>query len=109
MVPTPRAGRGPEPASAMPETSILPPLERVIADRRARPPERSYVARLLAGGVAAIGAKVTEEAAEVVAAAEEPDGDGRDHLVHEAADLLFHTLVLLAHRGVAWADVEAEL
>lgn len=93
----------------MPEPSILLALMDVIADRKARPPERSYVARLLSGGTAAIGAKISEEAAEVVAAAEEPGPDGRAHLVHEVADLLFHTLVLLGYRDIAWADVEAEL
>ena len=93
----------------MPEPSILLALMDVIAERKARPPERSYVARLLSGGSAAIGAKIVEEASEVVAAADEPGPEGRAHLVHEVADLLFHTLVLLGHREVPWTAVEAEL
>ena len=94
----------------MPESSILPALMAVIADRKANPPaERSYVVSLLQGGVPRIGAKIAEEAGEVVAAAAEPGPDGRAHLVHEVADLVFHTLVLLGHRDIAWGDVEAEL
>jgi phosphoribosyl-ATP pyrophosphohydrolase len=93
----------------MPENSILPTLMDVIAERKTRPPERSYVAALLAGGVPKIGAKITEEAAEVVAAADEPGPEGRAHLVHEVADLVFHSLVLLGLKDIPWSDVEAEL
>jgi phosphoribosyl-ATP pyrophosphohydrolase len=94
----------------MSDTSILPALIAVIADRKAHPPaERSYVVSLLQGGVPKISAKIVEEAGEVVAAAAEPGTEGRAHLVHEVADLVFHTLVLLGHQDVAWADVEAEL
>jgi phosphoribosyl-ATP pyrophosphohydrolase len=82
----------------------------VIADRKANPPaERSYVASLLQGGVPRIGAKIVEEALEVVEAAGEPGEAGRAHLVHEVADLIFHALVLLGHNEVPWSDVEAEL
>jgi phosphoribosyl-ATP pyrophosphohydrolase len=91
-------------------TSILESLETVIADRKANPPaERSYVVSLLQGGVSKIRAKVVEEAAEVFEAADEPGEAGREHLIKEVADLVFHTLVLLGHREVAWSDVEAEL
>jgi phosphoribosyl-ATP pyrophosphohydrolase len=82
----------------------------VINDRKANPPERrSYVAGLLAGGVNAIGKKIVEEAAEVVEAGAEPGNAGREHLIREAADLVFHTLVLLGYRDVPWSDIEAEL
>lgn len=95
----------------MPGEPILQALMAVICERRDRPPEgrQSYVAALLAGGVPAIGAKITEEAVEVVEAAAEPGDDGRAHLVREAADLVFHTMVLLGHRHVGWEEVEAEL
>ncbi len=94
----------------MPESSILDALMSVIAERKANPPaERSYVVSLLHGGVPKIGAKITEEAGEVVAAADEPGPEGRAHLVHEVADLVFHTLVLLGHQEIAWSEVEAEL
>ncbi len=95
----------------MPEESILNALMSVIAERRDRPPRErtSYVVSLLQGGVPAIGAKVTEEAVEVVEAAGEPGDEGRAHLVREAADLVFHTMVLLGHRHIGWNEVEAEL
>ncbi len=94
----------------MAEASILPALIALIADRKTNPPaERSYVVSLLNGGTARIGPKIIEEAAEVVEAADEPGPAGRDHLVREVADLLFHTLVLLGHEDIPWADVEAEL
>jgi phosphoribosyl-ATP pyrophosphohydrolase len=94
----------------MPETSIVMSLLEVIAARKANPPaERSYVVALLQGGVPRIGAKIIEEAGEVVAAAGEPGAAGRSHLVHEVADLLFHTLVLLGHHEIPWSDIEAEL
>ncbi len=89
---------------------ILPALMEVIAERKRRPPEDpSYVVSLFRGGVAKIGAKITEEAAEVVEAADEPGSEGRAHLIHEAADLLFHTMVMLGYHEIAWDEVEAEL
>jgi phosphoribosyl-ATP pyrophosphohydrolase len=94
----------------MSEPSVLSSLAATIADRKANPPAKgSYVVKLLEGGTSKIGAKVLEEAAEVVEAAAEPGPDGQVHLVREVADLVFHTLVLLEHREVTWADVEAEL
>lgn len=85
---------------------VLEHLEGVIGARKAAGSERSYTSRLLAGGVPAIGEKVTEEAGELVqAAAAETD----ERVVSEAADLLYHTLVLLACRGLTLADVEQTL
>lgn len=77
--------------------SIIDRLYAVIEDRKNNPPPKSYVASLFAGGVPKIGAKVTEEAAEFVEAAGEPD---RDHFIYEAADLFFHAFVMLGQRGV---------
>ena len=94
----------------MAESAILTALMAVINDRKTNPPERrSYVAGLLQGGVDAIGKKIVEEAAEVVEAGAEPGNAGREHLIREAADLVFHTLVLLGYRDVPWSDIEAEL
>jgi phosphoribosyl-ATP pyrophosphohydrolase len=94
----------------MMENGIMPALMAVIAERKRNPPsERSYVANLLRGGLSSIGPKIVEEAAEVVEAAAEPGDPGREHLVKEVADLVFHSAVLLAHRDVEWTDVEAEL
>jgi phosphoribosyl-ATP pyrophosphohydrolase/phosphoribosyl-AMP cyclohydrolase len=84
----------------------LEDLERVVAARKGDPSARSYTSRLLAGGVPAIGVKVTEEAGELVAAAA---GETDDRVVSEAADLVYHMLVLLACRGVGLSQVEDEL
>lgn len=85
---------------------ILEALEQVIAARKGESPDRSYTSRLLAGGVAKVGGKVTEEAGELVQAAT-AETDAR--VVSEAADLVYHMLVLLACRGLAIAEVEDEL
>ena len=85
---------------------VLESLEHVIAARKGSDSDRSYTARLLAGGVVAAGAKVTEEADEFVRAVA---GEADDRVVSEAADLLYHVLVLLACRDVSLAQVEAEL
>jgi phosphoribosyl-AMP cyclohydrolase / phosphoribosyl-ATP pyrophosphohydrolase len=69
-------------------------------------PQASYVARLLARGVDRIGKKIGEEATEVVIAAKNAD---RDELLHEVADLWFHTYVLLAQQGLTPAEVWSEL
>jgi phosphoribosyl-ATP pyrophosphohydrolase/phosphoribosyl-AMP cyclohydrolase len=81
---------------------VLARLEGIIADRRATMPPGSYTASLLRSGLARIGAKVTEEAEEVVRAARE-ESDAR--LAEEAADLLYHLVVLLAARGMSLARV----
>lgn len=93
----------------MSDREIVPKLMAVIADRKANPPEKSYVSSLLKGGLAKIGPKIIEEAAEVVEAAAEPGDAGREHLVREVADLLFHTLVLLGDREIRWESIEQEL
>ncbi len=81
----------------------------VIEDRKAHPPERSYTTSLFTGGVEKIGGKISEEAAEVIEAAGEAGEEGRQHLIHEAADLIYHLFVMTAHRDVRLAEIEAEL
>ena len=82
----------------------------VIADRKANPPEKSYTTELYRGGVEAIGEKVVEEAAELVEAAQlAVSEEGRDHLVHEAADLIYHLFVMLGYRDIPLSAVEAKL
>ena len=92
----------------------LESLWTTIASRAADRPEGSYTAALLAGGVDAAGRKVTEEATEVLMAAKDDataEATGadrsatRDVLAGEAADLLYHALVLLAERDVPPAAV----
>jgi len=83
----------------------LPGLERTIAERRAAPAAGSYTAQLLADPPL-IGAKVEEEAEEVARAARE---ESDERLREEAADVLYHLGVLLAARGLTYADAFAEL
>lgn len=81
-------------------------LEATITQRLAASPEESYVAKLHAKGLAKIAQKVGEEATETVIAALTGD---EGELVGEAADLLFHLLVLLAEKGVPLEKVLTEL
>jgi phosphoribosyl-ATP pyrophosphohydrolase len=81
-------------------------LETVIAQRRGASADSSYVASLFAKGREKIAQKVGEEATETVIAA--LSGDSAN-LTSEAADLVFHLLVLLAEGGVKVDDVLAEL
>ena len=81
-------------------------LEATIAQRLSASPETSYVAKLHHKGLAKIAQKVGEEATETIIAALTGD---QQELVGEAADLLFHLMVLLAEKGVALDKVLAEL
>ena len=81
-------------------------LESTIAARRSASREDSYVASLTARGVPVIARKLGEEAVETVIAAL---SGTREELVGEAADVLFHLMVLLAAKDVPLADVLAEL
>ena len=86
-------------------TDILERLEATIRERRGGDPASSYVASLFARGTGTIAQKVGEEAVEtVIAALSRPDT-----IASEAADLVFHLLVLLADAGLSLADVTAEL
>ncbi len=87
--------------------AMLEVLERLLQARKAEPPPGSYVASLLGKGEAQICRKIGEEAAEVITAA--LGGEGDDRVVSEIADLWFHTMVLLAARGVPLRRVFAEL
>jgi len=86
--------------------AILDQLYRVILDRKRTAPAGSYTARLFESGLQEISKKVGEESVEVIVAAL---GQSDERLVSETADLFYHTLVLLAARGVSLAQVEAEL
>lgn len=81
-------------------------LEQTICERRKADPASSYVAQLHARGVPVIARKLGEEAVEAVVAAL---SESREELVGEAADILFHLLVLLSAKEIALADVLAEL
>lgn len=85
---------------------ILSELFAVIQDRQRDPPEGSYTAKLLQAGMGRIAQKVIEEAGETAIAAMQEDQEG---LPKEVADLLYHTLVLLAASGVTPNQVWEEL
>jgi phosphoribosyl-ATP pyrophosphohydrolase len=78
----------------------------VIEDRKKNPTETSYTASLFAEGLPRIAQKVGEEGNEVVVAALSQDDQ---RLIEEVADLTYHTLVLLAARGLTPSQVLAEL
>jgi phosphoribosyl-AMP cyclohydrolase / phosphoribosyl-ATP pyrophosphohydrolase len=90
----------------MSDLAFLETLEGVIAQRLKDAPDGSYTARLAAGGVKKVAQKVGEEAVELVLAAV---GEDETRVTAEAADLLYHMLLLLKVRGVALADVIGEL
>ena len=87
-------------------SDALARLEATIAQRRTADPSTSYVAKLNARGIGKIAQKVGEEATETVIAALSGD---RQELVGEAADLVFHLMVLLGAKQVPLAEVLAEL
>jgi len=87
-------------------SEILRRIEDVIAQRKAADPDASYVASLFQKGEDKIAEKLGEEAVETIVAALSKD---KNALTEEAADLIFHLLVLLAEKGITLADVESEL
>lgn len=85
---------------------VIKKIEKRITERKNESLEESYVAQLFAGGNNKITRKVTEEATEVLLAA---ITEGKENLVSESADLIFHLLVLLSFNKVEFAEVLAEL
>lgn len=81
-------------------------LYEVIESRKRNPSEKSYTSSLFAEGLPKIAQKVGEEGTEVVVAALSQDDQ---RLIEEVADLTYHTLVLLAARGLKIQDILAEL
>lgn len=87
-------------------TFTLHDLEARIRERASAPAGASYTRALLDRGVEHCAKKLGEEAIETVLAAVRED---RPRLIAEAADLLYHLLVVLKARGIALSDVEAAL
>lgn len=87
-------------------SDVIRRLESIIADRKAHPREGSYTVRLFTAGEKEIAKKVGEEAIEVAVAALT---ESNDRVLYEVADLVYHSLVLLAQKGLTWAEVEGEL
>ncbi len=86
--------------------NVLDTLYATIESRKTSAPPDSYTAKLFAAGENEIVKKVGEEAIEVIVAAK---GQSDERVVSEMADLMYHALVLLASRGIAWRAVEDEL
>ncbi|WP_170340859.1 phosphoribosyl-ATP diphosphatase [Ruegeria arenilitoris] len=86
--------------------SILNDLAATIASRKGADPESSWTAKLLSKGPEKCAEKFGEEAVEAIIEAVKGD---RDRLTSEAADVLYHLLVMLAARDVPLDDVLAEL
>src|SRR5229473_1854463 len=81
-------------------------LEKRVEERARAPADASYTRELLDRGVEYCAKKLGEEAIETVLAAVNED---RARLIAEAADLIYHLLVVLKARGISLADVEAQL
>jgi len=81
--------------------SIISEIYKIIRERKINPPEKSYVSGLIKEGIEKIAAKIREESEEFIEAS---GSDDTAHTVHEAADLLFHSLVLLGYK-----DIDPEL
>ena len=88
------------------DTRFLNTLEGIIRDRLNERPDSSYTARLASEGDKRIAQKVGEEATELALAAVAGD---RDEQLEEAADLMFHLLLLLSVKGITLNDVVAVL
>ena len=78
----------------------------VILNRKQSSPEKSYVAYLMDGGTDIILKKICEESSELIIAAK---NENRSEQIHELADLWFHMLVLMGHKGITLTDISREL
>ena len=87
-------------------TTIFDRLYDVILKRKQSSPETSYVAYLMDEGTDMILKKICEESAEVIIAAK---NEKKTEQIHELADLWFHMLVLMGHKGITLTDISREL
>ena len=87
-------------------SDVLKHLAEVLEARKNAAPDSSYVAGLYAKGLDAILKKIGEEATETVLAAKTGE---REKIIHETADLWFHTLIMLAQTGLKPDDILIEL
>jgi phosphoribosyl-ATP pyrophosphohydrolase/phosphoribosyl-AMP cyclohydrolase len=92
--------------SHRPVGDIIARLAEIITKRKENAPEGSYTAKLFKEGPKGIGQKVGEEAVELAIAAQYSDGQ---RCIEEAADLVYHLLVLLAAKDLSFEQVESEL
>lgn len=89
-----------------PDISFLTELEEIIQQRISEGSEESYTSRLVASGDKRMAQKLGEEAVELALAAAAGD---REEQLNEAADLLYHLIVLLNCKGIHLSDVAGEL
>jgi phosphoribosyl-ATP pyrophosphohydrolase/phosphoribosyl-AMP cyclohydrolase len=101
--PEPTAGG---PSAVQPPADVCTELMRVIEGRRDLPEPGSYTNKLLEGGDNRILKKIGEESAEFVMACKD---DNAAEIAAEAADIVFHLQVALAHHGVSWRQVQQVL
>ena len=87
---------------------IITLLDEIIEDRKLSSSEKSYVKSLLEQGDKKLIEKIREEAEELISVLQE-ENDIKEKLIHEAADLWFHVLVLLASRDLKGEDIIKEL
>lgn len=88
---------------------VLDRLMQEVHQRAAAMPPGSYTTKLISGGIEKMGAKIMEEAAEVVDAAAKSASPDNQHLIYEACDLLYHVWVLLGSRGISVDQLRDEL
>lgn len=87
-------------------TAVFEDVYQIILDRKMHPKEGSYTNYLFDKGIDKILKKLGEEATEIVIAAKNPDPE---EIKYEAADFLYHLMVLMAERSVTWEDITEEL
>ncbi len=87
-------------------SEILEKLEELISERKENPREGSYTCSLFSKGKNEILKKLGEEAVEVIVAAY---GEGKDRVIYESADLLYHLIVLLVEENLELREVFKEL
>ncbi|HEY5263417.1 MAG TPA: bifunctional phosphoribosyl-AMP cyclohydrolase/phosphoribosyl-ATP diphosphatase HisIE [Steroidobacteraceae bacterium] len=103
---TPTCWGADAPRATASQVAFLGTLEQIITQRIAAPPPGSYTAKLLGEGTRRVAQKVGEEGLELALAAV---AQSDEEIVGEAADLLYHTLLLLKAKGLSLSQVIAEL
>ncbi len=88
------------------DIAFIGKLETIVQERLKDPSDESYTARLAAAGTKRIAQKLGEEGVELALASTSGD---REEIIDEAADLVYHLIVLLAEQGLGLADVAKRL
>lgn len=95
-----------EELSKFKSSDIFKGVYDIIVDRKVNPKEGSYTNYLFEKGIDKILKKVGEETAEVIIGAKNP---GKNEIVYEISDLLYHLMVLMVEKGATWEDIYKEL